>query len=133
MNGTLLDVASLPEPEPFPDAAAALGILREAGINTGTLTNSGTEAAELALDRAGLGALMDAVIGTDAAGVAERLGVQPDEICLVAAHAWDVSSATRAGLRAAWVARQGRQPAPRSLDPEIQAQDLVDAVHQIVS
>jgi 2-haloacid dehalogenase len=130
--------------DPFPDAAAALGILREAGINTGTLTNSATEAAELALDRAGLGALMDAVIGTDLAGVfkphprvygtaAERLGVQPGEICLVAAHAWDVSGAMRAGLRAAWVARRERWLIPTALEPEIRARDLADAARQIVS
>jgi 2-haloacid dehalogenase len=130
--------------DPFPDAAGALGVLREAGVRTGTLTNSATEAAELALDRAGLGALMDAVIGTDAAGVfkphprvyrgaAERLGVQPGEICLVAAHAWDVSGAMRAGLRAAWVARKERWLVPTAPDPEIRARDLADAAHQIVS
>jgi 2-haloacid dehalogenase len=129
--------------DPFPEAGEALRTLREAGAKTGTLTNSATEAAEKALDHAGLLDLMDAVIGTDVVGVfkpdprvygaaVERLGVEPHEICLVAAHAWDVSGAMRAGLRAAWVSRKERWLPPTALDPEIRAADLADAARQIV-
>jgi 2-haloacid dehalogenase len=130
--------------DPYPEAGEALRILREGGVSTGTLTNSATEAAELALSEAGLLDLMDAVIGTDAAGVfkphprvygaaVERLGVEPDEICLVAAHAWDVSGAMRAGLRAAWVSRKERWLVPTALDPEFRARDLADAARQILA
>jgi 2-haloacid dehalogenase len=130
--------------DPYPDAEEALRILRDAGVQTGTLTNSGTEAAEMALDSAGLGDLMDVVIGTDSVEVFKphprvygaavaRLGVRPNEICLVAAHAWDVSGAMRAGLRAAWVARKERWLVSTALEPEIQAPDLADAARRLVS
>jgi 2-haloacid dehalogenase len=129
--------------EPFPDAADALRMLREGGLHTGVLTNSQTEAAERALSGAGLLGLVETVIGTDAVRVfkphprvyqaaVDRLGVAPEEICLVAAHAWDVTGAQRAGLRAAWVSRRERWLPPTALAPEIRAEDLADAALQIL-
>src|SRR5207247_2198540 len=98
----------------FPDAAAALATLPEAGVHTGVLTNSTTEAAEHALTSAGLRDELE-VIGTDAVRTfkphprvnehaAATLGVALEQVCLIAAHAWDVMGAMRAGLRCGWVA-----------------------------
>jgi 2-haloacid dehalogenase len=36
---------------------------------------------------------------------ASKLGLEPDRVCLVAAHAWDCHGAKRAGLMAGWVGR----------------------------
>jgi 2-haloacid dehalogenase len=130
--------------DPFPEAEEALRALRDGGLQTGTLTNSETEAAESALEHAGLRELMDVVIGTDAVGVfkphprvyeaaAERLGVNAAEVWLVAAHSWDVSGAMRAGLQAAWVSRKERWLLPTALDPQIRASDLADAARQILA
>jgi 2-haloacid dehalogenase len=52
---------------------------------------------------------------------AERLGVPLGEIRLVAAHAWDIAGALRAGC-AAFVARPGMV-----LDPLVPAPDVVGA------
>jgi 2-haloacid dehalogenase len=128
--------------DPFPDAREALIVLRDAGLHTGILTNSTTETAEAALESAGLRDLLEIVIGNDAVqsfkpdprvyehGVAE-LGVAPGEICLVAAHAWDVVGAMRAGLRGAWVARG--EPWPAALDPEPDArgEELTDVARAL--
>nr|MDQ5818077.1 haloacid dehalogenase type II [Actinomycetota bacterium] len=53
---------------------------------------------------------------------AEALGVDVGEIRLVAAHAWDVAGALRAGCAAAFVARPWMV-----LDPLVQRPDVVGA------
>jgi 2-haloacid dehalogenase len=53
---------------------------------------------------------------------AERLGVPVDQVRLIAAHAWDVAGAARAGCATAFVARPGKV-----LDPLVEAPDVVGA------
>jgi 2-haloacid dehalogenase len=53
---------------------------------------------------------------------AESLGVKVGEVRLVAAHAWDVAGAMRAGCAAAFVARPGMV-----LDPLVERPDVVGA------
>jgi 2-haloacid dehalogenase len=130
--------------DPFPEAEAAVGLLHEAGLRTGVLTNSATAAAEEALEHAGLRERFEAVIGTDAVGVfkphprvyqhaLERLDVEADNVCLVAAHGWDVAGAMRAGLRGAWVARQEGWLVPTVPEPDVQGADLEETALGVVS
>jgi 2-haloacid dehalogenase len=102
---------------PFPEAAAALDALRAAGLRVGVLTNSAAEAAERALESAGLRDRIELVAGSDAveafkpdprvyAHGVERTGVAAGEVVLCAAHWWDVLGASYAGLRTAWVGRR---------------------------
>ncbi len=42
--------------------------------------------------------------------VADRCGVAIGDVCLVAAHAWDISGALAAGCETAFVARSGIVP-----------------------
>lgn len=97
-----------------PGAAEALKVLRDAGLQTAVVTNSTTAAAEATLVAAGLRGLVNTVVGTDGVGAYKpdprvyrnaerRLDASPDQLCLVAAHAWDVRGARRAGWNAAWV------------------------------
>src|SRR3712207_2208721 len=53
---------------------------------------------------------------------AESLGVEVEGIRLVAAHAWDIAGAVRAGCAAAFVARPGMV-----LDPLVERPDVVGA------
>jgi 2-haloacid dehalogenase len=53
---------------------------------------------------------------------AESLGVEMEGVRLVAAHAWDVAGALRAGCAAAFVARPGMV-----LDPLVDRPDVVGA------
>jgi 2-haloacid dehalogenase len=103
---------------PHPEVPEALRRLREAGLRTATLTNSTAAVAETQLANAGLRELFEAAYSADDAGrlkpapepyrmVAERMGVEPGEVVLIAAHAWDVAGALRAGARAVFVARPG--------------------------
>jgi 2-haloacid dehalogenase len=128
--------------DPFPDTRAAVELLHDAGLHVGVLTNSTSEAADTALASAGLRDRLEVVIGSDEVQVfkphprvyqhaATRLGTDPRKIALVAAHAWDVTGAMRAGLRGAWVARSERWLAPIAVEPDVRGEDLEDVARKL--
>jgi 2-haloacid dehalogenase len=116
-----------------PEVPDALRRLRGAGFRLAALTNSTLEVARAQLEHAGLVDLFEQVLSADAVRrlkpaaepyqmAAERLGVAVGEVRLVAAHAWDVAGAVRAGCAAAFVARPGK-----ALDPLVERPDVVGA------
>jgi 2-haloacid dehalogenase len=64
---------------------------------------------------------------------AESLGVEIEEIRLVAAHGWDVVGALRAGCVAAFVARPGKALFPTAPPPDITGADLREVADRIVA
>ena len=64
---------------------------------------------------------------------AGRLRVPIDEMCLVAAHAWDVTGAARAGARTAYVFRGKSGPGPLSESPDIAGDDLISVAESIIA
>lgn len=145
-NGDALDEAlqratRLPS---LPDAAAALATLVEAGYRIAVVTNSAADAASAALRSAQLDALVDFVVGADEVGAfkpdprvyrhaAARLGVAPSAICLVAAHAWDVLGAMRAGWQAAWVGHREGRLLSTVPEPLVSAPSLTDAARALAN
>ena len=128
----------VPERMPaFPDVPPGLERLRAAGHRTAVLTNSARATAEAHLPGAGVRDLLDAVIGTDEIGVHKpgraaylgalaRLGAEPADAWMVAAHDWDVVGAHLAGLRTAYLDRGGPRPVTIRVDREVAAlPDLV--------
>ncbi len=116
---------------PHPEARESLERLRDAGLRLAALTNSPPQVAEAQLTNAGLRDLFEQALSADAVRrlkpapepyrmAAERLGVPIGQIRLVAAHAWDVAGAQRAGCAAAFVARPGQV-----LDPLVERPDVV--------
>jgi 2-haloacid dehalogenase len=65
--------------------------------------------------------------------VADALQVPVDQLRLVAAHAWDVVGALRAGCAAAFVARPGKVLYPLGPKPDITAPDFRSVARQIVA
>src|SRR6266568_2805231 len=103
---------------PHPETQSALERLRQAGLRLVTLTNSTAQVAEAQMTNAGLNGYFEQLFSVDAVQrlkpapeayrmVAEHLGVAIGEIRLIAAHAWDIAGALRAGCAAAFVARPG--------------------------
>lgn len=132
------------EMPPFPDAEPALDILLEADLRIGVLTNSTSEAADVALASGGLRARFEVVIGSDQMQTfkphprvyehaVEALDCRPAEIVLVAAHAWDIAGAMRAGLWGAWVARSECWWVPALPEPDLQGEDLTDVASQLAA
>jgi 2-haloacid dehalogenase len=65
--------------------------------------------------------------------VAEALGVPIGQLRLVAAHAWDIVGALRAGCAAAFVARPGKVLYPLGPQPDIVGPDFVSVAHAVVA
>src|ERR671931_2479101 len=118
---------------PHPEVRESLERLRDAGLRLAALTNSPPQVAEAQLTNAGLRGYFEQALSADAVRrlkpapapyhmAAERLGVPRGAIRLIAAHAWDVAGALRAGCAAAFVARPGKV-----LDPLVEPPDVVGA------
>jgi 2-haloacid dehalogenase len=126
------------------EAPGALERLRGEGLHLGVLTQSSTEAADQVLRFAGLRDRIDVVVGSDAVGTFKpdprtyaaavaRTGVTADEVCLVAAHWWDVLGAARAGLRTGWVGRRERALLATVPEPGVRGRDLAEVAEGIVA
>jgi 2-haloacid dehalogenase len=120
-----------------PEVAEALRRLRDAGLRLAALTNSTEQVARAQLEHAGLIDAFDLVLSADTVRrlkpapepyrmAAERLGVAVGETRLIAAHAWDVAGAARAGCATAFVARPGKVLDPLVERPEIVGADLTE-------
>jgi 2-haloacid dehalogenase len=134
-------LASLP---PHPEVPDALQRLQQAGFRLTALTNSTLAVVEAQLTHAGVRGLFEALFSADEVRrlkpapepyrmVAQRLGVAAHELRLVAAHAWDIAGAMRAGCAAAFVARPGAVLDPLAPLPDIVGQDLAAVTEQLVS
>jgi 2-haloacid dehalogenase len=95
--------------EPHPDAEPALARLRDAGLRVVTLTNGSAETVTAMLKHAGLDHHVEASLSVEDVGcwkprpepyhhAADRLGLPPEAVAMVAVHSWDVHGASRAGL-----------------------------------
>jgi 2-haloacid dehalogenase len=126
-------LGGMKELPPHPEVAESLERLRDAGLRLATLTNSTQQVAEAQVENSGLRDYFEQTLSADTVQrlkpapepyrmAAESLGVGIGEIRLVAAHAWDVAGALRAGCAAAFVARPGMV-----LDPLVQRPDVVGA------
>src|SRR5919109_5059173 len=127
---------------PHPDVRESLERLRDAGLRLAALTNSPPQVAEAQLTNAGLRSYFEQALSADAVRrlkpapapyhmAAERLGVPPGAIRLIAAHAWDVAGALRAGCAAAFVARAGKAMFPLGPQPDIIASSMTTAADRI--
>jgi 2-haloacid dehalogenase len=128
---------------PHPDVRPALERLR-ARYRLVTLTNSPAAVAEEQLRTSGLRELLEAAYSADAVRalkpapapyrmVAERSGVAIGDVCLVAAHGWDIAGALAAGCRAAFVARPGALRYPHGPQPDLVGPDLGAIADQLLA
>jgi 2-haloacid dehalogenase len=130
--------------DPFPDAPAALDRLRDGGHRLAVLTNSGARGGRATLDAAGLADRFEQILGVDAVRTfkphpatysyaLEALGASPENAFLVAAHAFDVTGAKHAGMRAAWISRHEHAYPDSGIAPEIESPTLREAAEAIVA
>jgi len=128
---------------PHPEAAESLEQLRDAGLRLATLTNSTQQVAEAQMENSGLRDYFEQILSADAVErlkpapepyhmAAQSLGVEVEEVRLVAAHAWDVAGALRAGCAAAFVARPGMVLDPLVERPDVVGADLREVADRII-
>lgn len=128
---------------PYPDAGPALDVLEQARITVGVLTNGGERATRKLLEGAGLDERVAEIVSAEEIELykphpavyrhaAERIGVEPKNLTLVAAHAWDVTGAKAAELDAVWIDRLEQEwPLPKG-KPRKTAADLAEAARLVV-
>lgn len=129
---------------PHPDVPPALTRLREAGWRLAALTNSVLDVAKDQLSNAGIANVFEAIFSADEVRalkpapapyrmVADSCGVEIGELCMVAAHPWDVSGAMAAGAQAAFVARGGVVPSPLGSQPTFTGTDLAEVADALLA
>jgi 2-haloacid dehalogenase len=127
-----------------PEVAGALRRLGDAGLRLASLTNSTEQVARAQLEHAGLIDTFELVLSADTVHrlkpapepylmAADRLGVPIGEVRLIAAHAWDVAGAARAGCATAFVARPGKVLDPLVERPGIVGADLAEVADAILT
>lgn len=100
------------------DVVPGVRALADAGHRLVTLSNGSASVAQALLARAGLLDAFELLLSVEDAGVwkpapgayhyaARRCRVDPHQLMLVAVHPWDIDGARRAGLRSAWLNRDG--------------------------
>lgn len=121
------------------DVKQALEAVQQSGARAVLLTNGSRANTEKLVAGAGLTDQVGEVISIEDFQVwkpqpalyqqaCHKLGVQPEDATLIAAHAWDVHGAMSAGLGGVWVTRQDKSYHNLMGRPEGLADDLVDAV-----
>ena len=101
-----------------PDVVEGVRALRAAGHQLATLSNGAAAVAEGLLARAGIRDQFGWVLSVEDAGrwkparaaylhATHATGTPPRDLTLVAVHPWDIDGAARAGLRTAFVDREG--------------------------
>jgi 2-haloacid dehalogenase len=129
---------------PHPDVRPAFEQLREAGVRVATLTNGSAPVTARLLEQAGLSRFVERTISIDEVRrwkpsgpvyrhAAAVLGVEPERLALVAAHAWDVLGAGRAGLLTGWVARREVSFHPAMPPPTVVGRTLPEVVSGLLT
>lgn len=120
-------IAALQDLPVQPDVVEGIRALASGGFAIAALTNGSTSTAEALLERSGIRGHFTAVLSVEQAPrwkpAPESYGYALDElqrgagdVVLVAVHPWDIDGAGRAGLRTAWLNRDG-VPYPSVMTP----------------
>ena len=125
----------------FPEVPGVLKTLREAGLATAILSNAPPAMLEAAVESAGIGDALDAVISADALGIykpsaqvyrlaVDQLQVGRAQVSFQSSNGWDAAGAATFGFRVVWCNRTGqaRERLPDPPDAEIGTLDELPAI-----
>jgi 2-haloacid dehalogenase len=134
--------ASMP---PHPEVPGALRRLSENGFRLFTLTDNTLEISGRQLERGGIIDLFERRFSVDETvrrhkpapeayhSVAQTLGLDPGDICLVACHTWDTLGAVAAGWQAGLILRTGNAPLDVGPQPDYLGDDLDAIADQLIA
>ncbi len=134
-------IRSLPT---HPDVKPALQQLKDAGYKLVSFTNSSNKGVETQFTNAGLLDYFEERLSIEDMGkfkpdadayawAARKMGIQPNECMLVAAHGWDIAGAVWANWRGAFVSRPSAQLYPLAPNPEINEPNLKPIAKHLIS
>lgn len=119
----------------YPEVPAMLATLKRAGLQTGILSNGSPEMLQGAVDSAGIGGDLDAVLSVEDVGifkpdvrvydmVCARFGCMRDEVLFVSSNGWDAAFGAAYGFDTLWVNRAGEPMDRLGSQPGRVADDL---------
>jgi 2-haloacid dehalogenase len=137
-------MAGIAELPAHPDVEPAMRILADAGVRMICLTNGSAATVQGFLDRCGLAGYIETVVATAEINAwkpparvyhhgADRLGLTPRQVALVAVHAWDCHAAKRAGLLTGWAARAEGGYGEIFAPPDVSGADLVEVAEGLLA
>ena len=102
----------------YSEVPAMLQALKDAGLNTGILSNGSPAMLHGAVDSAGINGVLDALLSVESVGifkpdarvydlVGAEFGCTKNEVLFVSSNGWDAAAATGYGFTTAWVNRGG--------------------------
>jgi 2-haloacid dehalogenase len=105
----------------FPEVHDVLRRLKTAGLHTAILSNGSPTMLDAAVNVAGLGSLLNAVLSVEEVGVykphpkvyqsaVDRLGVPAGAVAYESSNAWDAYAASAFGMQVVWCNRYGQRP-----------------------
>jgi 2-haloacid dehalogenase len=120
----------------FPDARAALTAVRNKGLKTAILSNGSPRMLASAVETAGIGTDLDAVLSVDTiriykprpevyALVTDAFKIAPAEVAFVSSNRWDIMGATAFGFRCVWINRVNAPEEYPEFAPVVVMRDLV--------
>lgn len=119
----------------FPDGRKILKTLKAHGHKTGILSNGSPAMLKGAVEAAGIGSDLDAVLSVDALKmfkprpevyglVTERFKCKPADVSFVSSNRWDVMAGASVGFRAIWVNRSNMPDEYLDFAPTMTLSDL---------
>ena len=119
----------------YPEVPAMLATLKEAGLQTGILSNGSPDMLQGAVHSAGLGDSLDAVLSVQDVGVFKphvsvydlvesRFGCARKDVLFVSSNGWDAAGAADYGFTTVWVNRAGEPMDRLYADPTHVLPDL---------
>lgn len=102
----------------YAEVPAMLSELKAAGYQTGILSNGSPDMLDAAVNSAGIGANLDAVLSVQSVGVFKphasvydlvggHFGTKPSDVLFVSSNGWDAAAGAGYGFTSVWVNRAG--------------------------
>ncbi|AFC26297.1 haloacid dehalogenase type II [Saprospira grandis] len=128
---------------PHPEVKSALTKLKKAGFKLVSFTNSSNAGVKTQFTNAQLLDYFDERLSVEDIGkykphadaydwAARKMGVQPQDCMLIAAHGWDIAGAIWANWRTAFISRAGAQLFPLAPAPELNEANLDKIANQLI-
>jgi 2-haloacid dehalogenase len=136
-------VKQLESLDPRAGAREAFGLLADAGIPVMALSNGARSSTKALLARADLSDLVAEIVTVDEVKLAkprtevyvhaaEKAGVEPAALALVAAHPWDINGAAAAGLVTAYLSAD--RPYSKAMrTPDMEADTLTELAERLAA
>lgn len=126
-----------------PDVVPGILDLAKLELRLMTLSNGSTSVADALLERSGVRSEFNDVLSVEDADLwkpaktayalaLQVSGLPAGEVMLVAVHPWDIDGAHRAGLRTAWINRDGRRYPGHFAKPDLEVTSVTDLAAQLV-